>query len=166
MGPHGCQARVEWFFTPPAARGLQLATRAIWSTLEFGEVQTRPPSPLLSWASFPWCGTEDGRRRWGDHLGTSVSKWLLNIVWERGMGGELHTPLAHSTYSLCSILTPLLALSPLSLPPKCCMFLRAQLEQASHPQCCSVDQRLHAARALLGLGAWPPLADEQTLALA
>lgn len=43
---------------------------------------------------------------------------------------------------------------------------QAQLEQASHPQCCSVDQRLHAAHALLGLGARLPLADKQTLARA
>lgn len=79
---------------PTCSTRLQLDPRAIWSTLEFGEVQTSLPSPSLAGPVFHG---EDGRRRWRDHMGTRVSKWPLNIVWERGMRGELCTPLALST---------------------------------------------------------------------
>lgn len=35
------------------------------------------PVPFLPcWASFSFDRTEEGRRRWGEHLGTSVSKSL------------------------------------------------------------------------------------------
>lgn len=42
---------------------------------------------LPCWASFSCGRTAEGRRRWGDHLGTSVSKWPLNTSWETVMRG-------------------------------------------------------------------------------
>lgn len=51
-----------------------------WS-LEKSRLALPVPS-LPCWANFSCCGTEEGRRKWGDLLGTNVSKRPLNTDWE------------------------------------------------------------------------------------